>query len=66
METLYSMASFRIGQRVQLHPCTDHWMRGDKYGTITRIVGHSWLTVQMDSGRMLRHFHYQNIVEILS
>ena len=25
------------GTRVQMHAATDHWMRGDRYGT---IVGH--------------------------
>ena len=24
-----------IGKRVQLHPATDQWMKGDRYGTIT-------------------------------
>lgn len=26
-----------IGDRVQLHPATDHWMRGDRYGTIVGV-----------------------------
>jgi hypothetical protein len=28
--------STRIGKRVQLHPATDRWMRGDRYGTVVR------------------------------
>ena len=23
------------GQRVEIHPASDHWMRGDRYGTVT-------------------------------
>ncbi len=24
----------KINTRVSLHPATDHWMRGDRYGTV--------------------------------
>ena len=42
------------GQRVQLHPATDAWMRGDRYGTIVRI-GPKTIHVKMDrSERTLR------------
>ena len=27
----------RIGKRVQLHPATDTWMRGDRYGVIVSV-----------------------------
>jgi hypothetical protein len=30
-------SEFRVGQRVQLHPGLDQWMRGDRYGTVTKI-----------------------------
>ena len=26
-----------IGTRVELHPATDEFMKGDRYGTITRV-----------------------------
>ena len=25
-----------IGKRVEMHPATDDWMKGDRYGTIVR------------------------------
>ncbi len=28
---------FRVGDRVQTHPATDHWMRGDRFGTVEKI-----------------------------
>lgn len=28
-------STFRKGERVQLHPATDQWMAGDRYGTVT-------------------------------
>lgn len=45
---------FRIGERVQAHPATDTWMRGDRFGTVI-TVGRKWITVLMDrSGRKIR------------
>ena len=26
-----------IGKRVELHPATDHWMQGDRYGEIIAL-----------------------------
>ena len=31
------MSDERIGQRVELHPATDRWMRGDRFGTVVGI-----------------------------
>lgn len=31
-------ADFTPGQRVQLAPHTDWWMRGARYGTVTRVT----------------------------
>ena len=31
------MKDSRIGMRVELHPATDAWMRGDRYGDIVAI-----------------------------
>lgn len=44
----------QTGERVQLHPATDAWMRGDRYGTIVRVT-RTRIHVHMDrSGRTLR------------
>jgi hypothetical protein len=29
---------FSVGDRVQLHPATDSWMKGDRYGEIVGYV----------------------------
>ena len=43
-----------MGYRVQLHPGTDAWMRGDRYGEVVKL-GKRYLHVKMDkSGRTLR------------
>jgi hypothetical protein len=42
-------------QRVELHPGTDAWMRGDRFGTIRKLDKKNLVHVKMDrSGRILR------------
>ena len=43
----FTVKDFRPGERVQLHPATDLWMRGIRYGTVT-LVGRLRVTVQLD------------------
>jgi hypothetical protein len=48
------LAGIKTGTRVQLHPATDAWMQGDRYGTIVK-VGRKLISVKMDkSGRTLK------------
>lgn len=43
-----------LNQRVQLHPGTDAWMQGDRFGLVVKI-GRKYLHVKMDrSGRTLK------------
>lgn len=45
----------RVGDRVELHPATDAWMQGDRYGEIVKI-GRKYIHIKMDrSGRTLQH-----------
>jgi hypothetical protein len=45
---------FERGQRVQTHPATGTWMKGDRYGTVVKRSS-KYVTVHMDrSGRVLR------------
>ncbi len=45
-----------VGKRVELHPATDRWMMGDRYGTIAR-VGRTYALVHLDkSGKRIK-FH---------
>jgi hypothetical protein len=42
-----------VGQRVQLHPGTDRWMMGDRYGEVVRSLP-ARVRVRLDrSGAML-------------
>jgi len=57
-------SDFQPGQRVQLHPATDAWMRGDRYGTVTKC-GRKYVHVTLErSGRTLR-FAPENILELV-
>lgn len=42
-----SPKDFTIGQRVELHPGTDLWMMGARFGTVTKI-GRKFVTVKLD------------------
>lgn len=49
-----SPSEFRVGARVQIHPGTDTWMRGDRFGTVAGTRPKHVL-VKMDvSGKALR------------
>lgn len=52
-----------VKDRVQAHPATDTWMRGDRYGVVEKI-GRKYVHVRMDrSGRTLR-FLPVNLLEV--
>jgi hypothetical protein len=49
-----SLASFNAGMRVEMHPGTDRWMRGDRYGEVIKVT-RRYVHVKMDkSGRTVR------------
>ena len=46
--------TLKIGQRVELHPATDAWMMGDRYGEVVKIT-RQYVHVKMDrSGKIRR------------
>ncbi len=60
-----SVIDFIPLQRVELHPGTDAWMRGDRFGTV-EALGFRLVHVRMDkSGKLLKLFP-TDILEILS
>lgn len=61
----YKLNDFRVGDRVELHPGTDLWMRGARYGTVMRI-GRDKLTVNVDQLRRDVRVAPRNIGGILS
>jgi hypothetical protein len=64
MKSLYTIASFQVGHRVQLHPATDRWMQGDRYGEVVK-VGRRILRVRLDKSGVTAKLRPQDIGEIL-
>ena len=49
------MALYEVGDRVELSPATDRWMRGDRFGEVVKI-GHYYLHVKLDRSGQVRRF----------
>ena len=49
------MTDSRVGMRAELHPATDAWMRGDRYGDIVSVSKRTRsFRIRMDrSGKIL-------------
>lgn len=58
--------TFSIGERVQAHPATDTWMRGDRFGVVEHISkGRKRLVhVRMDISKRLLRFSADNLLHI--
>lgn len=54
------MSDYNVGDRIQLHPATDAWMMGDRYGEVT-VVGREYYHVKMDRSGNIRKVHPRNI-----
>jgi len=61
----HELHHFEVGYRVELHPATDRWMMGDRYGTVTK-VDRKVLTVKMDKSNHAIRVHPSNIGQIVS
>lgn len=48
------------GTRIQLHPGTDRWMRGDRYGTVER-AGRKLVYIKMDVSGDVARVHPSNL-----
>ena len=50
-----------IGKRVELHPVTDDWMRGDRFGEIVS-VGRKFYYIKLDKSGRTRKTHPSNVL----
>lgn len=61
-------SQFPKGHRVQLHPGTDAWMMGDRYGEIRGYVNSAndgaLIRVKLDKSRKVKEFHPRNLAEV--
>ena len=45
----------QVGRRVKIHPATDAWMQGDRYGEVVK-VGRDLVHVRCDTSKRVRKF----------
>ena len=55
------LEAFAVGDRVELHPATDRWMRGDRFGVVTK-VGRRYVHVALDRSGETRPFAPENVI----
>ena len=65
MTDLYTLASFKIGDRVRLHPASDWFMRGIQYATVISI-GRKALRCKVDSTILEFKLSPRNVTEIVN
>jgi hypothetical protein len=53
---------FSVGDRIQLHPATDAWMMGDRFGQIRKVT-QKFYHVAMDVSGRVRRVAPCNILE---
>lgn len=51
------------GQRVAIHPATDAWMQGDRFGVVV-LVGRKWVHVQCDRSGRVRKCRPHDVKEL--
>lgn len=54
---------FKVGDRVQLHPATDRWMRGDRFGVVSK-VGRRYVHIRLDRSGDDRPFAPENVIRL--
>ena len=59
--TTRNLARYAPGERIELHPATDAWMSGDRFGTVVRQLRSGILLVKMDVSGRTRRVHPDNI-----
>jgi hypothetical protein len=58
------LQDFSIGDRVELHPATDAWMFGDRFGEVIK-VGTKLVHVKCDRSGKTRRLSPENIQRIV-
>lgn len=58
-----TITDFKVGDRIQIHPASDWFMRGVRYATVTHVRTRD-LVVTSDSGKTFK-IHPNNVTEIV-
>jgi hypothetical protein len=63
---LSSVSYLRKGQRIELHPACDWWMRGARYGEIVSVSDkHGTVRVRLDATGRVVTLSARNVGEVL-
>ena len=57
--------NYLVGKRVELHPATDAWMRGDRYGEVVGVTA-KYVRVKLDKSGHTVRLHPDNIGSVVS
>jgi ribosomal protein L21E len=52
---------FAVGDRIQMHPATDAWMRGDRYGEVVKLLRGGAYKVKLDVSGLTKTVTPENI-----
>lgn len=55
------LSQYKVGDRIELHPTTDAWMMGDRYGEV-KAIGRFYLHVKMDRSGKIRKVVPENVL----
>ena len=58
------LKDLNVGDRVQMHPATDCWMRGDRFAEVM-LLGRSKVRVRFDRSSQVVDVNPRNILEVL-
>tara|TARA_R110000824_G_scaffold82199_2_gene206146 strand:+ start:3258 stop:3509 length:252 start_codon:yes stop_codon:yes gene_type:complete len=53
-QLIESSKRYWVGKRVELHPATDAWMMGDRYGDVVDIMRNGNFKIRMDKSNKIR------------
>ena len=57
----------KAGDRIEMHPATDHWMRGDRYGEVRYVFASTGIVlVALDKSMKVLTVHPMNIFRKVS
>lgn len=59
------LKDFKAGDRIEMHPASDRWMRGDRFAEVQR-VGRKLLLVKFDRSKDVVNVHPRNVGEVVS
>ena len=63
MSNGFTVSDFATGDRVEIHPCTDLWMMGARFGTVIKL-GRKFVHVELDKTGRSHKFLPANILDV--